>query len=355
MKKTKEQKGITLISLVITIIILLILALVAINLAVDSNGLFKKTGDAANSWNSSVAEEGTAMNGLMNQLDEITRPKTLGDVYQEMIGKKVTYEANGQKEWIVLGEDTEKPGNILITTKTAVADGFELNGTATAWLSYVEDLHTACSGYGGTIQGIDVTSRSITMEDINKVTGFTKPTPETYTFGTTQDLENKKVSYLYPKTGSTWTDADENLWTSWKMPSTENEITFDCDVYAYNDTQYTYMRGIVYKTVETTEHIDANKGDIIWGTENDLVYIVASRSVFFGYAGYAGFNVAVVVGGEVCTSYNGGSTLCRSYADHCEEYSGMGLVPVRPVVSLPYSIQVTVVNGEYDLATTVAQ
>ena len=344
-----RRKGITLISLVITVIVLLILATVAISIAVDSNGLFKKTGDAANSWNSSVADEGTAINGLINQLDELTRPKTLGDVYQEMIGKKVTYEANGQSEWIVLGEDTEKPGNILITTKTAVADGFTLNGTAAAWLSYVEDLHTACSGYGGTIQGIDVESRSITMEDINKVTGFTKPTFETYTFGTTPNFANKAVNYLYPKEGSTWTDADSKVWTSWKQPSAENEMTFDCDAYAYADVGYIYVQGGTTQTVETTEHIDASKGDIIWGTENELSYVVASRSVGVNPS-LAEFIVACVDGGDAGADVY---ALCISFADDCYEYGSVGLVPVRPVVSLPSSIQVTVVNGEYDLATTV--
>lgn len=344
-----RRKGITLISLVITVIVLLILATVAISIAVDSNGLFKKTGDAANSWNSSVAEEGTAINGLINQLDELTRPKTLGDVYQEMIGKKVTYEANGQSEWIVLGEDTEKPGNILITTKAAVADGFTVNGTAAAWLSYVEDLHAACSGYGGTIQGKDVTSRSITMEDINKVTGFTKPTFETYKFGTASNFANKEVNYLYPKEGSTWTDADDNVWTSWKQPSAENEITFDCDAYFYNDTQYMYVQGGEQQTISTTEHIDASKGDIIWGTENELSYVVASRSVYVRSSD-ANFLVARVLGGG---AYASGYGLCASGADGGHEFGSVGIVPVRPVVSLPSSIQVTVVNGEYDLATTV--
>jgi len=65
MKKTKEQKGITLISLVSTIIILLILATVAITLAVDSDGLFSKAGTAANTWNTSVAEENTELENLM--------------------------------------------------------------------------------------------------------------------------------------------------------------------------------------------------------------------------------------------------------------------------------------------------
>ena len=48
MSRKEKQKGITLISLVITVIILLILAAVAINLAVDSNGLFRKAEDATN-------------------------------------------------------------------------------------------------------------------------------------------------------------------------------------------------------------------------------------------------------------------------------------------------------------------
>ena len=74
MLKTKEPKGITLISLVITIIILLILALVAISLAVDSNGLFSKAGDATNSWNTSVAEEEGSIQDMLNIAEEISYP-----------------------------------------------------------------------------------------------------------------------------------------------------------------------------------------------------------------------------------------------------------------------------------------
>ena len=71
MLKTKEPKGITLISLVITIIILLILATVAISLAVDSNGLFGKAGDAANSWNTSVAEEEGSIQDMLDIAEEM--------------------------------------------------------------------------------------------------------------------------------------------------------------------------------------------------------------------------------------------------------------------------------------------
>lgn len=73
MFRKEKQKGITLISLVITIIILLILAAVAISIAVDSNGLFAKAGDAANKWNTSVASEGTTINNLLEIMDEVSK------------------------------------------------------------------------------------------------------------------------------------------------------------------------------------------------------------------------------------------------------------------------------------------
>ena len=77
--------------------------------------------------------------------------------------------------------------------------------------------------------------------------------------------------------------------------------------------------------------------------------MVASRSVGVSPS-IAGFSVAGVGGGY---AYAGGDRLCVSNAGDCGEGGSMGLVPVRPVVSLPSSIQVTVVNGGYDLATTI--
>lgn len=68
----KIKDGITLISLVITIIVLLILATVAISLAVDSNGLFSKSGDASNKWNTSVAEEQTTIGSLLDTLENVS-------------------------------------------------------------------------------------------------------------------------------------------------------------------------------------------------------------------------------------------------------------------------------------------
>lgn len=62
----KNQKGITLVSLVITVIVLLILATVAITLAIQSDGLFDKAGQAANGWNNAVQKENADLGNLLN-------------------------------------------------------------------------------------------------------------------------------------------------------------------------------------------------------------------------------------------------------------------------------------------------
>ena len=64
-KKMNSKKGITLVSLVITIIVLLILATVAITLAVDSDGLFGKAGQAANDWNEAASAEYVQLDNLV--------------------------------------------------------------------------------------------------------------------------------------------------------------------------------------------------------------------------------------------------------------------------------------------------
>jgi len=337
MLKTKEQKGITLISLVITIILLLILATVAISLAVDSDGLFSKAGEAANKWNTSVAQEQSTIQNLINRLNQ----KTLGEVYsEEMQGQSVTYEANGQKEWIILGEDSEKAGNILITIKEPIANGFNLYGSAEKWLSYEADLHDACAVYGGSISGVEVEARSITMEDINLVTGFEEPEFTTYTFGNIQDYANNKVNYLYPKVGSTWTDGDGTEWISWKLPTEENEATFEENYYLYNDTTCRWNGD----NIDVSEMIESEKADLIWGANNELRYLVASRSLYI-WDGGVEFNMAGVYNGYA-SRYN--DVMCSSLSGSCDDTGSLGSFGLRPVVSVPSYVPVEEVNGIYD-------
>ena len=398
--KLKSQKAITLIALVITIIVLLILAAVSIATLTGENGILTRANDAKLETRGASVEEardlwkaskeadkqtGTTtaqtLEELVNDLvaqklltedekDQILGNETkgieaqykvtigsrtiefgttLGDVYtDEMIGQKMSYSANGQTEWIVFGKD--KSGNILLTTKNPIADGFTLNGTAQAWLSYENDLNTVCSGYGGTIKGKAVTSRSITLEDINYVTGFTEPNFKTYTFGTENDFASRQVDYYYPDAlGSSKTDypyfvkAGETI-----SDKTVASKDFPCNAYYY------YKNGEEYKVSwegtdwgeATTTLSKADNMKYVIGEDGTNAYVVASRSVGV-LSSNAFFSVAFVENGIVFYDYY----LCNSYSSSALDNGNSVSVPVRPVVVLPSSIQVEEdASGLYDLA-----
>ena len=77
-KLKKQEKGITLIALVVTIIVLLILAGVAISLTIGNNGLFTRAENAANTWRKAEANEQTEMKNFEGLYDEKVKNLGLG-------------------------------------------------------------------------------------------------------------------------------------------------------------------------------------------------------------------------------------------------------------------------------------
>ena len=74
----KKQKGITLISLIVTIIILLILAGVTISTLFGDNGIIKKAQEAKNTWDNAIQSDVEAIENLQNQLyDEMCNTDTI--------------------------------------------------------------------------------------------------------------------------------------------------------------------------------------------------------------------------------------------------------------------------------------
>lgn len=96
-KKLNTNKGITLVALVITIIVLLILAGVAINMAINSNGLFGKANEAAEKWNTSVTNEKETLQGLLDKIG----------VYEKVVGDPAEWEVSGTTIVKYLGNKTE--------------------------------------------------------------------------------------------------------------------------------------------------------------------------------------------------------------------------------------------------------
>ena len=380
-KEKQKNNGITLIALVITIIVLLILAGVTIATLTGENGILTRaqaaeveTRGAAveeekNLWEANkiankyatgdvetLAEllERIGPNGskllIQEEIDEInetgkttigsrtiefgTDAITIGEIYNDsMIGQKVTYSSNGQSNWIIFGKD--ESGNVLLTTESPIANGFNLYGSAEKWLSYENDLKQACSGYGGEIQGKTVTSRSITMEDINYVTGFNVDSLnfDTYTFGPDPgDYANKKVNYYFPSTSGT---------DYWKKATSEEEAqTFENDWYMYGrmgeQLIYTYS-GALDGADATSLIRNPDNLKYIIGDDGSYEYLVASRSVNVDSSS-TNFYVAGVGNGGAGT---GRYVLCFSHSGGGYVYEGgNGSLSIRPIVVLPSDIEV---------------
>ncbi len=68
----KQQKGITLVALVITIVVLIILAGVAISLTLSDNGIFNRARDAKDKYMNASNQESSELKNaehFMNELD----------------------------------------------------------------------------------------------------------------------------------------------------------------------------------------------------------------------------------------------------------------------------------------------
>ena len=70
--KIKQEKGITLIALVVTIVVLLILAGVSINAIFSDNGIINKAKDAQNKMDQATQNDLDAIDGLSNWIDSKT-------------------------------------------------------------------------------------------------------------------------------------------------------------------------------------------------------------------------------------------------------------------------------------------
>ena len=66
----RQQKGITLVALVITVIVLLILAGVAMSMITGPEGLFQKANDAAGKYNQGAQNEKNELDNYINAFDQ---------------------------------------------------------------------------------------------------------------------------------------------------------------------------------------------------------------------------------------------------------------------------------------------
>ena len=125
----KQEKGITLVALVVTIIVLLILAGIVISLTVGNNGLFSRAENAANTWRMAEANEQEEMSNFESLYDNTLKDLGLNGVGNEEGTIKPVDEITGEEttNTEVVDENGDKAfvpaGFIVDPENNTVADG----------------------------------------------------------------------------------------------------------------------------------------------------------------------------------------------------------------------------------------
>lgn len=367
----KQSKGITLIALVITIIVLLILAGITINLTIGQRGILNRAQEAGRNYQEAAKREGEQLTNFLKETDDIidglggqskplpenalAKKVEIGDYvaynpkegvtdesklsYTSPVGTGAshgngytdipegqTFTVEENTKWRVLSKD-ETTGEVVLISEAPMHQ-FGMDG-AIGYLYFEQELNEICKIYGygkgantsktftyetgDTVEGLTkgrITGsggRSITAEDINKITKYD---PSTFTDEFNGIIDRYGDSYthtiFYP------TKATQN-----GASTSATERTDKFTAYYYQGSEYlTDTTSVIYQIL----------------FENG--YWVASRGVEarFEGAGFYGFFVA----GPYVQPYG----LCSGGPDKLvvNDVDDV-VVGVRPVVYLKSNIQ----------------
>ena len=232
--KSKGKKGITLVSLVITIIVLLILAGVAINLAIDEEGLIGKAEEAVESWNRAVGEESNAIKNILMKANEIEGGVTGG-------GDDITYVGdvpvpNGYTASQISNEDSEAEGLVIYEipsgAKVNWTDNEDSNGKNQSTITLqgeteAKNLQETVNQYVwipvGEINDMVMCESNTGASQCNLV--YDEAT-NTLTCQTHPATETNLVGRLYIGTTSNTTDDEGNTIYSYTMDFTKRDQTY---------------------------------------------------------------------------------------------------------------------------------
>lgn len=165
LNRSKSDKGVTLIALVITIAVLLILAGVSITAITDDSGILSRTNELSESANTSIEQNTQELNNMTNELDyvmnpwvqnktEVTKKLKSGTVTLN-VGDNYTYDCGVEGytgAWKVLGAENGK----LLIMSTVDVGTLTLEGK-NGYNNGISKLSEMCEPYGRN-------ARSITYE-----------------------------------------------------------------------------------------------------------------------------------------------------------------------------------------------
>ncbi len=375
----KENKGITLIALIITIIVMLILVAVSVNIIINSNiiGQAEKAaegyktayeqesnigqvtigGKTYNSIEDYLAEQGpkehnfqytdNSLAELKCECEECKKANSTGRIYK--IGQQIkltdsdtlltdTSAATGT-EWVVFGrEDSNKDGKyetLLITTlapsteKLTLGEGGNKTKSADAYNTGIEQIEAKVKE----IYGNDV--RAMTIDDVNKTLGYT-PAGGMYYAGSQWQTTGNFTTKL-KDLGDVWTNIVnyntnncEGVFYTPAHPEGISDNGAELGEYLLDGYLYKINSSISGTGVPTVSENTSNVAkNLVFGTSgNKYRYWLASRGACAG-VNYAGFGPGSVDYGSA-DSYN---VLFSSDA-----HANYGVLSARALVSLKSEI-----------------
>ena len=211
-KKSLQEKGITLIALVVTIIILLILAGVTLNMALSQNGLFSKTQEAADKYKKAQEDEELEIEKIEYAVDgkdikEVKEISTLNDFkeFRESVNKGEDYEntlikltddldLSEENTWTPIGTK-ENPFNGVFN-----GNGHEIKDLV---LGQVENGKYALSSDGGSWIGLFGYNEGIIKNVGIKSVSINADEVDGYGIGILAGCNEGKIEMCYNKAGVT--------------------------------------------------------------------------------------------------------------------------------------------------------
>lgn len=362
MKLKRNNKGITLVSLIITIVILLILAAITIK-AVKNDGIVTHAKNTMNLYMAKSEEENKLLQNYLKQLKkEINSNQDTDGVWEQeknkVIRGKVTLEvgdtitnfnAKGYT-WQVLGAEN---GKLLLTTSTSVYDNFYLSNGDIGWnetekrfVKEEEALNNECKEIiklNDEEKEIVEELRSIKVEDINRITGYN---PEKtgngkaygagqiyqygneVTYSVVKDENGTVTGVKYDSKNVTAKSGTSKTYKTFMTPKSSTDITSE---YTVKSNFYYYYPASLTTDEPETEDINNIAYVLLFrNAENtkNVNYWLASSYVE-AREGYVRFGMHFVDSGYV----DGNDLWNSSYGEDSSKYG------VRPVVSLSNSFK----------------
>ena len=392
--KKQEISGITLIALVVTIIILIILATVSINAVFGEGGLIKRAEISRQLYENSAKNEEEKMKELENTItdttskwkyDQKSQSVTNGDITLK-VGEYINYNCHLEKEeiyeskveingyanqkfssntyndsWRVFGADSN--GNLLIISESVISPdeggytdatynttGFSMHSDS-AYPNAITELNNICKVYG---KGNNVLgAKCITVDDINKVTGYNPNTANFVNSDLPSCQYNNKVTYTldsdgiscvgtkYPTVSTKNTKVSTfTYWTGkqWKSLTQGENVEIENTVYAYFPDTLSDKISDEIKGIETT----SNACKLLFNSREDGKFNNDKTPKGSGYwlasTGIWTDTYRVRYGLFVASYGIGFNTMYTSNAGTATSNSSQG---IRPIVTLKSGVKLT--------------